>query len=93
MSAILAADFGSIHTRLILLDVVDGGYRLIAQAQARTTAGFPYHDVGVGLRHSLQEISDVTGRKLLDDQGKILVSAEMPGSVQELAATASAVTT
>ncbi|MAS34782.1 MAG: hypothetical protein CL610_12295 [Anaerolineaceae bacterium] len=90
MSAILAADFGSIHTRLILLDVVDGGYRLIAQAQARTTAGFPYHDVGVGLRHSLQEISDVTGRKLLDDQGKILVSAEMPGSVQELAATASA---
>jgi uncharacterized protein (TIGR01319 family) len=91
MSAILAADFGSIHTRLVLLDLVDGAYRLVAQAQARTTAGFPYNDIGLGLQHAAQEISSVTGRVLLDDQGH-LITPEQPNrsGVDELVATASA---
>jgi uncharacterized protein (TIGR01319 family) len=91
MSAILAADFGSIHTRLVLLDLVDGAYRLVAQSQSRTTAGFPYNDIGLGLRHAAQEISSVTGRVLLDDQGR-LITPEQPNrsGVDELVATASA---
>ncbi len=91
MSAILAADFGSVHTRVLLLDLVDGGYRLVAQAQAPTTAGFPYHDVGVGLGHALQEISGVTGRKLTDDQGNPIISAGPDRTgIGEFVATASA---
>jgi hypothetical protein len=91
MSAILAADIGSIHTRLILLDLVDGAYRLVAQSQARTTAGFPYNDVGLGLQHAAQEISSVTGRVLLDHEGR-LITPEQPNrsGVDELVATASA---
>src|SRR5690606_38732053 len=91
MSAILAADIGSIHTRVVLLDLVDGAYRLVAQAQTRTTAGFPYNDIGLGLQHAAQEISNVTGRVLLDEQGR-LITPEQPNrsGVDELVATASA---
>ena len=91
MSAILAADIGSVHTRLVLLDLVDGAYRLVAQSQARTTAGFPYNDIGYGLQHAVQEISNATGRVLLDQEG-FLITPEQPNrsGVDELVATASA---
>lgn len=90
MGAILAADFGSVHTRLILLDLVDGSYRLVAQAQARTTAGFPHNDVSVGLARALQEIGAVTGRALLKENGR-LITPEQPdrSGVDEFVATAS----
>ena len=42
--SILAVDFGNVNTRAILVDLVDGMYRLIARAEARSTAGFPAND-------------------------------------------------
>ncbi len=91
MSSILAADFGSIYTRLIMLDLVDGSYRLVAQSTARTTAGFPYHDVSVGLAHGLEDISYITGRTLVDDEGRV-ITPEQPdrSGVSHFVATASA---
>ncbi|MBZ0304153.1 MAG: glutamate mutase L [Anaerolineae bacterium] len=90
MGAILAADFGSIYTRLVLLDLVDDGYRLVAQAQARTTSGFPHQNVSVGLERALREMSAVTGRALLNEQGR-LITPEQPdrSGVDEFVATAS----
>ncbi|MBC8099228.1 MAG: glutamate mutase L, partial [Armatimonadetes bacterium] len=70
--SILAVDFGSIHTRAVLLDRVDGVYELIARAEARTTDGFPVGDVTIGLDRVLRDISDATGRILTSDDGKIL---------------------
>ena len=35
--SILAVDFGSVHTRVLLFDVVDGEYALVAQRQGKTT--------------------------------------------------------
>ncbi|MEM6530745.1 MAG: glutamate mutase L, partial [Chloroflexota bacterium] len=70
--SILAADFGSVFTRLLLMDVVGGGYRIVAKAEVPSTGGFPAGDVTLGLRRAAARISKVTGRTLLDNNGRII---------------------
>jgi|FLYN01.1.fsa_nt_gi uncharacterized protein (TIGR01319 family) len=62
--SILAVDFGNVHTRAVLIDLVDGVYRLVARGQERTTAEFPVGDVKVGLARAVNQLSRITGRKL-----------------------------
>ena len=89
--AILTADFGSVHTRLVLLDLVDGAYRLVARADARTTDSFPFNDVRVGLARAAADISRATGRRLTTDEGDV-ITPEQPDytGVAYFVATASA---
>lgn len=70
--SILAADFGSVYTRVMLLDVVGGRYRVVARTQVYSTGGFPAGDVTLGLRQAAARIGRVTGRKLLDDAGRVI---------------------
>ncbi|MEL6148378.1 MAG: glutamate mutase L [Chloroflexota bacterium] len=70
--SILAADFGSVFTRVLLMDVVGGGYRIVAKAEVPSTGGFPAGDVTLGLRRAAARISRVTGRTLLDNNGRII---------------------
>lgn len=70
--SILALDFGNVNTRAVLIDLVEGVYRLIARAETRTTSGFPAGDVRVGLRRAAERLTDVTGRKLLNPDGSII---------------------
>lgn len=72
ISSILAVDFGSVHTRVLLFDVVDGEYRLVARGQTRTTIGFPIDDVNIGVGRILKEFSEATGRRFFNDQGQII---------------------
>jgi uncharacterized protein (TIGR01319 family) len=89
--SILAADFGNVHTRVVLIDVVDGVYRLVARGEGITTADFPIADVGVGFNRIIQQISAVTGRKLLDAEGRIITPEKADRSgVDYFTATASA---
>lgn len=91
MSSILAADFGSVHTRVVLMDLVDGSYRLTARAYERTTADFPHNDAGIGLTRGIGEIAAVTGRRLTGADGKLIVPEQQDRSgVDEFVATASA---
>jgi hypothetical protein len=71
--SILAVDFGSVNTRAVLIDMVDGVYQLIARAQTRTTDGFPVADVNVGLDRVLRDLSDATGRTFTTGDGRILM--------------------
>lgn len=70
--SILAVDFGNVLTRAILIDLVDGVYRLVARGETRSTIGFPSNDARVGLRRVVQQISEVTGRKLLTPDGRVI---------------------
>ncbi|GAB4306964.1 MAG: glutamate mutase L [Phototrophicales bacterium] len=72
MASILAVDFGSVRTRVVLIDVVDGAYRLVARADGRTTDGFPVYDLEVGLNRVLRDLSRLTGRKLMEETGQII---------------------
>lgn len=75
--SVLAADFGSVRTRALLIDLVDGMYRMVARAETPTTAGFPVQDLRVGLNRALQALSEATGRNFLSPNGAIL-SPEQP---------------
>ena len=70
--SILAADFGSVHTRALLFDKVDGRYQLVASGSGRTTIGSPTDDVQVGLATILREMSEATGRRFFDQAGGII---------------------
>jgi hypothetical protein len=88
--SILAADFGNVNTRAILIDLVDGVYRLVARGETRTTAGFPVGDVMVGLKRAAEQITSVTGRKLVSDNQPIIVPEQADRSgVDSFLATAS----
>lgn len=89
--AILAADFGSVHTRLVLLDTVDGGYRLVARAVGRSTSEFPFDDISVGLTRAIEDMSHITGRTLLDAGQRIITPERSDrAGVDYFVATASA---
>jgi hypothetical protein len=55
VGSILAVDFGSIYTRAVLVDVVEGMYRLISRAETRSTDVFPVHDMAVAFDRVLRE--------------------------------------
>ncbi len=70
--SILSVDFGSVYTRAVLLDIVDGVYQLIARAETRTTDGFPVNDVTVGFDRVLRELNESTGRVLTSPTGTLI---------------------
>jgi len=71
--SILAVDFGSVNTRAVLIEQVDGEYQLVARAQTRTTDGFPVEDLTVGLDRVLRELSALTGRTFTGITGTIVM--------------------
>jgi uncharacterized protein (TIGR01319 family) len=70
--SILAADFGSTHTRAVLVDTVEGSYRLVARGETRTTDVFPVNDVTVGFDRVLRQISQATGRSFMNENGHLM---------------------
>jgi hypothetical protein len=72
VNSILVADLGNVHTRLVLLDLVEGQYRLITSARARTTAEPPLGKVGLGLEHAVQSMTNLIGRQILSQDGENL---------------------
>lgn len=68
----LAVDFGSVHTRVLLIDIVDGEYRLVANRQTKTTIEAPTDNVAAGMRQALQEIAAATGRRFYDQRGDLI---------------------
>ena len=72
VNSILAADFGSVNTRALLFDKVDGMYRLVGSGAGRTTISAPADDVQAGLVSILQKMSEATGRRFLDHAGGLI---------------------
>ncbi|HEY3316262.1 MAG TPA: glutamate mutase L [Bacillota bacterium] len=71
INSVLATDCGSTTTKAILIDKVDGEYRLIVRGEAPTTVEKPFEDVTAGARNAIREVEELTGRRLLDDKGVI----------------------
>ncbi|HML22036.1 MAG TPA: glutamate mutase L [Aggregatilinea sp.] len=90
--SILLADIGSVHTRLALIDVVEGQYRFVAGGRARTTAEAPMGNVSFGLDRAAQQITDATGRRLIaPDSESLFIMPETNGhGIDQFLATASA---
>jgi hypothetical protein len=72
-SSILAADFGSVTTRVVLFDVVDGEYRIVARRETPSTASAPYDDVNVAFRRMLRDMNSAMQRTFTDKDGKLII--------------------
>lgn len=81
VNSILVADLGNVHTRLVLFDLVEGQYRLIASSRARTTAEPPLGKVSLGLEHAVQGLTDQVGREILSQDGgdNLFITPETSG--------------
>ncbi|MBF6613058.1 MAG: glutamate mutase L [Chloroflexi bacterium] len=79
VGAVVAVDIGSLYTRTALFDIVGDEYRFIARAAAATTAEAPYADVTSGLYNAIQELEQITGRKLTDGT-RLLMPQRRDGS-------------
>jgi hypothetical protein len=87
--SLLAFDIGSITTRAILFDVVEGRYRYLGTGTAPTTAGDPYHDISEGVRMALDQLQEITGRTLFGADGLIVPSQADGSGIDKCVATLS----
>lgn len=90
VSSILVADCGTVYTKVSLLGLVEGQYRLMARKEAPTTIASPYQDVTKGILQALSAIEFVTGRRFIVNNQ--LITPEQPDGdgVDVLVVTASA---
>lgn len=71
-SSILALDIGSVNTRALLFDVVDGAYRLVNQGAGSTTIGAPKDDALFGVLPIMRDLESHSSRRLLDENERII---------------------
>lgn len=77
--SILTADIGSVHTRVHLIDVVDGMYRVIGRYRTQTTIGDPVDNVAEGFFQIIAQIEEETGRRLRDDNQALIMPENKDG--------------
>ncbi len=91
IESILAADVGSTFTKAVLIDVVEGEYRIIASAEFPTTLEPPWSDIALGVQQCIARIERIALRNLLDERGTLIAPERSDGSgVDAFVATASA---
>lgn len=89
--SLLAVDVGSVTTRAVLFDVVDGRYRFVAVGSSPTTLGAPFYNISEGVRLAFDRLGEVTGRIFIGKDQKLILPALADGSgVDRFAATLSA---
>ncbi len=74
----IATDCGSTTTKAIMVEKRFDGWRLIARGEAPTTVEKPFEDVTVGVRNAIRELEEITGVKLMDENGEI-IKTDNPG--------------
>ena len=76
INVILATDCGSTTTKAILIEKRGEEFRLIVRGEAPTTVEAPFEDVTMGVLNAVGEVEELTGRKLLDESGRIISPAK-----------------
>ena len=66
--SILATDCGSTTTKAILIEQVDGEYRLMVRGEAPTTVEAPFEDVTKGVLNAVREVEELAGRQIMDGE-------------------------
>jgi len=90
--SLLAIDIGSVHTRAMFFDVVDGSYHFIASGQALSTAFAPYNDAGLGIINAIRELEKRSSQIFLNPSSQLIVPCRTDGTgVDHVVTTLSAV--
>ncbi|HNZ39889.1 MAG TPA: glutamate mutase L, partial [Candidatus Latescibacteria bacterium] len=75
LNVVIATDCGSTTTKAILIEKVDGTYRQTFRGEAPTTVEAPFEDVTRGVLNAIQEVEELSGRKILEGE-RIISPAE-----------------
>ena len=89
INVILATDCGSTTTKAILIEKVDGEFRLCCRGEAPTTVEAPIEDVTRGVLNAIAELEELTGRRILDGE-RIIRPAQGKTGVDVYVSTSSA---
>ena len=65
-NVILATDCGSTTTKAILIERRPEGYRLTCRGESPTTVEAPFEDVTRGVLNAVEELQELSGRRILD---------------------------
>jgi hypothetical protein len=88
--SLLAVDVGTITTRAVFFDVVEGRYRFIASGEAPTTAAAPRGDIGEGIRNAISALQALTGLRFLGQGDSLVIPSAGGMGVDLFTATISA---
>ncbi len=66
---ILATDVGSTTTKARFFHLRSGEWRFLVAGEAPTTVETPYEDVTLGVRNAVREVEELTGHKILSEDG------------------------
>lgn len=79
VESILAFDEGSVGTKAVLIDQVDGVYRLVGRSSGLTSLGFSASDGLGGFRDAVRALEETTERILLTKQGRVIIPEQENG--------------
>jgi len=74
--SVLATDCGSTTTKAILIEKVGDEYRQTWRGEAPTTVEAPFEDVTNGVLNAATEVQELSGRKLVRDDGSGILTPE-----------------
>lgn len=77
---VLGIDIGTVNTRALLFEVVEGQYSFIASGTAPSTADAPYQNPTEGMVRAVRQLQEVTGRDLLEPEGRLIIPVQTDGS-------------
>ncbi len=78
--SLLAIDIGSVNTRALLFDAVDGQYHFLAAGMAPSSWGAPFFDVGEGVHLAVSRLQEITSRPLLGSENRLQIPTQPDGS-------------
>ncbi len=89
--SLLAIDIGSVNTRALLFDAVDGQYHFLAAGSAPSSWGAPFFDIGEGVHLAVSRLQEITSRPLLGSENRLQIPTQPDGTgVDRLVVTLSA---
>ncbi|MBI5877522.1 MAG: glutamate mutase L [Chloroflexi bacterium] len=89
--SILAADVGSTLTKAVLIDLVEGEYRILASAEFPSTLEPPWSDISLAVLQCIGRIEAIAARRLLDEHSTLICPQTSDGNgVDAFVATTSA---
>ena len=89
LNVVIATDCGSTTTKAILIEKVGEGYRQTYRGEAPTTVEAPFEDVTRGVLNAIQEVEELSGRRILDGE-RIITPARSDRGVDIYISTSSA---
>jgi hypothetical protein len=89
--SILAIEVGSVQTRALLLDVVEGQYRFIAAGVSPNTVQAPFNDLSEGVHRAILNLQEISGRIFFDASTLIIPGQTNGTGVDHLVVVYSAV--